>query len=110
MRNPGSHREMRLKLVGLKTDIEKVAPELEPLYRVSLEDAVKLAEECLLFESIEKYAYALDVGKLIERRFTEPATEISLLKLIDIEDLAKKAIYEALVENCKCELNKGGQS
>lgn len=102
----GAHREMRVKLIGLKTDIERVAPELEPLYRVALEDAVKLAEDCLLFESIEKYSYALDVGKLIERRFTTPSTELPFLKLLDIEDFAKTAIYEALVENCKCELRK----
>ena len=42
------------------------------------------------------------MSKTIERRL---GTDYGN-KFLDIEDLAKKAIFEALIQNCKCELRK----
>lgn len=94
-----SLRELRIKLIQLKTDIEKEVPELEALYRESIEAAVAHARQCNLKEAIETYTFAEGHGRRIEKR-----AEPSIGRIMEIESLAREALVEALVENCRCKL------
>jgi len=94
------HRDLRIALIGLQTDMENAAPELEPLYRVSLEDAIEMAKGCHLNEAITQYTEAISTGKLIENRLGTGYGG----KFLEIEELAKAAIIEALVAHCGCDI------
>ena len=104
--NPGNLRKMRIKLIELQTDMENAAPELEGIYRSSMEDAVEKAHYCDLYDALDSYAQGRDIGKLIERRLGTAGQE----RFMAIEDLAKQAIIEELIKNCSCELRSEKES
>lgn len=100
--HPDPHRELRIELIKLKTDMENAAPELEPLFRETLELSIKRANDCDLYNSLSDFAFALMLVSSIERRLgTGYGTDFA-----KIENLAKDAIIQGLVENCQCQLVK----
>ena len=107
MDNPGiekskSHKAVRLELIKLKTDIEEVAPELEPLYRGSIEAAIGQAELCNLKGAFQHLAFARDTGNLIRRRIPKMFRE----RLELIEDFTIEAMVEELTMYCNCQFQK----
>lgn len=102
----GARRNMRIKLIELKTDIEKAAPELEVVYREGLESSVNYAKECDLHSAITNFSFTQTIGDLIDKRV--PGFEVSK-KLREIEELAKKAIEEELRMYCGCKFTRKEQ-
>ena len=100
--NPGNLHKMRGELIRLKTDMENAAPELESIYRISLESAVQSAAACYLLDALNDYTYGIEMGKLIERRLGTGYGD----RFMKIEDLAKEAIIEELEKNCSCKIQR----
>ena len=97
--NPGNLRKMRIKLIELKTDMENAAPELEGIYRTSMEEAVNQAHYCNLYGAMESYSHGEHIGQLIHHRLGTGYGEFT-----DVENLARQAIIEELVKNCGCQI------
>ena len=110
--NPGNpHRDLRIKLIQLKADIESAAPELEAMYRGIAEATVAAAKDCDISKTLENYDFLRDVSTMMEKRlssaeFFDQFPNI-MAKTASIEKLIQETIREALVENCKCQFIGG---
>ena len=114
MDNPGiekseSHKAARLELIKLKTDIEKVAPELESIYREAIEAAIGQAEQCNIRDAFRSYSFARDTSDLIGRRIltdSDVSTRVFRQRVEVIQDLAIEAMVEELTMYCNCDFQK----
>lgn len=111
--NPGGLEKLRIALIGMKTDIEREAPELEAMYRGAAEATVAAAKNCDISKTLETYDFVRDVSTMLERRlssaeFFHQFPNI-MAKTASIEKLIQKTIMEALTENCGCNFREDGR-
>lgn len=113
--NPGSSplRDMRLKLVQLKTDIDELAPELEEMHRDALESSVAHARDCNLSKSLFALILSSTLEEILDQRLrremvVEARTDV-IHKVEEIQELAVAAIIAELENNCNCKLQKENQ-
>lgn len=101
--NPGPDilKELNIKQIQLKTDTEKVAPELEASYRASIDNSRFMMSYCGFSSAIANYLSAHHFGEMIIDRVPSTLDKVDI-----INELALQALEELAVENCSCKFIK----